>query len=813
MSSRTSKNIELEPDLRLSLDDGGAVHADTALRESEQRFRQIAETINHVFWVLELHPVRFVSYVSPAFEHIWGRRADEFYADPQLWNNCLHPDDRAAVTEAFELWVHDPERRRHVVEYRIVRPDGELRWICDRGKVVRDDAQAVYRVTGVAEDITERKLAAEHARQLQEQFRALAESVPQLVWACGANGASDYLSPQWAAYTGRPVGELLGAGWFEQLHPDDHTRVAEDWLMAAHTQSRFDCEYRIRRADGVYRWFKSRGEPQRDSAGRVLRWFGTCTDIDDARVASDALKEERDRLARIAKVAPAILHSFRVATDGARSFSFGGERIAALYGVPVDGLDVDAAPIVERLHPDDRAAFLAKMDESRREMTPLRAEYRIHNAERGEVWVSLNSQPIAEPDGAIVWQGTLADVTNRKRSQLALAQSEAQFEAVFANLAEGIVVFDPQGDMTHSNPAAAAMHDLVAPMLPASLRGFIERFELRDAAGQLIPVDQWPLSRILRGEALTDVEAHVHNLERGWVKIFNYAGSLVRDADGCARFGIVRLRDITAVKHAEAQVHLLNTQLEQRVQERTAALEVAVKELEAFTYTVSHDLRAPLRALDGFSQALLQDFSVDVPETGQRYLRIIRESAQKMAQLIDDLLAFSRVGRQQPKMRSVDHGMLVRNALQQLAPTHEGRQVELRIGALPHSEGDPAMLNQVWINLLSNALKYSRKTEATVIEVGALGDVDRPVYFQNVDKPVYFVRDNGVGFDMRYAHKLFGVFERLHRADEFEGTGVGLAIVQRIVQRHGGSIRAEAAPGRGATFFFQLGNAVEGPAA
>ena len=167
-----------------------------------------------------------------------------------------------------------------------------------------------------------------------------------------------------------------------------------------------------------------------------------------------------------------------------------------------------------------------------------------------------------------------------------------------------------------------------------------------------------------------------------------------------------------------------------------------------------------------------------------------------MGQLIDDLLAFSRLGRQQPKRRQVDNQLLVRNALQQLAPIQQGRQIEWRIGPLPDSQGDPAMLHQVWINLLSNALKYSRKTATAVIEVGA---VDEP------GGPVYFVRDNGVGFDMRYAHKLFGVFERLHRADEFEGTGVGLAIVQRIVQRHGGSIRAEAAPGRGATFFFQLG--------
>jgi light-regulated signal transduction histidine kinase (bacteriophytochrome) len=322
-------------------------------------------------------------------------------------------------------------------------------------------------------------------------------------------------------------------------------------------------------------------------------------------------------------------------------------------------------------------------------------------------------------------------------------------------------------------------------------------FELRDERGELIPVHDWPLSRILRGETLIEHEAHLRNLVRGWDKVFSYGGSMVRDERGQPRFCIVHFRDITARKRAETEVHALNTELEQRVKDRTVALEAAVKELEAFTYSVSHDLRAPLRALDGFSQAVLQDFSAQVPEAGQRYLKIIRESAQKMAQLIDDLLAFSRIGRLQPRMRAIDNTLLVHDALKQLAPMQEGRNIELRIGALPESHGDTAMLHQVWINLLANALKYSRKTEAAVIEVGALDDPGGPVYF---------VRDNGVGFDMRYAHKLFGVFERLHRSEEFEGTGVGLAIVQRIVKRHGGTVRAEAAPGRGATFFFQLGH-------
>ena len=251
--------------------------------------------------------------------------------------------------------------------------------------------------------------------------------------------------------------------------------------------------------------------------------------------------------------------------------------------------------------------------------------------------------------------------------------------------------------------------------------------------------------------------------------------------------------DIAKRKEAEAEVKKLNTELEQRVAKRTAELESANKELEAFSYSISHDLRAPLRAVDGFSQAVMEDYGDKLPEEGRHYLQTIRNGAQRMGMLIDDLLSFSRLSRQPVNKQEVNVAKLVRDVLEELEPQREGREIDLRIGDLPPYKGDAALLKQVWINLLSNALKYSRDRKPAVIEVGCKTEQG---------ENVYFVRDNGAGFDMQYANKLFGVFQRLHRADEFEGTGVGLAIVQRVIHRHGGRIWADAAPGRGATFYF-----------
>jgi PAS domain S-box-containing protein len=255
--------------------------------------------------------------------------------------------------------------------------------------------------------------------------------------------------------------------------------------------------------------------------------------------------------------------------------------------------------------------------------------------------------------------------------------------------------------------------------------------------------------------------------------------------------------DITARKAVEAEIHGLNAELEQRVGQRTIELEAANKEMEAFSYSVSHDLRAPLRAVDGFSQAVLDDFGAQLPEEARHYLQTIRGGAQRMGALIDDLLTFSRLSRLPLNKRSVNTNSLVREALDELGFPIDGRKIEMRIDDLPPCLGDAALLKQVWLNLLSNALKYSRPRDAVVIEVGCKRVPGK-------EENIYFVRDNGTGFDMRYADKLFGVFQRLHRAEEFEGTGVGLAIVQRIVHRHGGRVWAEAAIGQGAAFYFTL---------
>jgi PAS domain S-box-containing protein len=250
--------------------------------------------------------------------------------------------------------------------------------------------------------------------------------------------------------------------------------------------------------------------------------------------------------------------------------------------------------------------------------------------------------------------------------------------------------------------------------------------------------------------------------------------------------------DISDRKHREEEIRKLNQELEKR----TTDLEASNKELEAFAYSVSHDLRAPLRHMVGFAELLQKNVSSMLDEKSLRYMKTILESAKRMGALIDDLLAFSRIARAETRQRPVSLGELVKEVLPDLQRESEGREIAWNIGALPDTFGDRPMLRLVLVNLIANALKFTRTRPRAEIEIGCLERKNEAV--------VVFVRDNGVGFDMKYAHKLFGVFQRLHQSGTFEGTGIGLATVQRIIHRHGGSVWAEGVVDGGATFFFSL---------
>jgi PAS domain S-box-containing protein len=303
------------------------------------------------------------------------------------------------------------------------------------------------------------------------------------------------------------------------------------------------------------------------------------------------------------------------------------------------------------------------------------------------------------------------------------------------------------------------------------------------------------LADALRSGPRYDVEYRVQRPD-GEVRVVHSFAEVTRDESGRPRRVFGTMQDITERKKSEQEIQRLNQELEQRVAERTAQLETANRELEAFTYSVSHDLRAPLRHIDGFVGLLKKRIGSTLDEQSLRYMATVSAAALRMAALIDDLLSFSRMGRKEITRTHVDLDALIHEVIQDFEPDTQGRTIDWRIAKLPVVTGDRAMLRVVLVNLISNALKFTQPRAQAVIEVGCLPSENGGA--------VVFVRDNGVGFDMQYAGKLFGVFQRLHGADEFEGTGIGLANVQRVISRHGGQAWAEGKLDGGATFYFSL---------
>lgn len=385
------------------------------------------------------------------------------------------------------------------------------------------------------------------------------------------------------------------------------------------------------------------------------------------------------------------------------------------------------------------------------------------------------------------------DINDRKRGADALRESEARYRRL-VELSPDALLMHSEDRIVFVNPAAMR---LLGATCPVELIGLPLETILHPEFEEL------ERERIRR---LNDKETEFNPfLEQ---KILRLDGGAVEvEAASCAsRFHEhpavqVILHDITGRKQAETQLCRWNLELEQRVAERTAQLEAANQELEAFSYSVSHDLRAPLRHIEGFIHILRGNLRENLNDTSQRALDTIAGAAQKMGRLIEELLEFSRMSRAEMRHATADLTLLVEKARLELRPDWEPRQVTWSIGPLPSLRGDPEMLRQVMINLLSNALKYSRTRAETRIEVAS---------YVSGHETVVFVRDNGVGFDPQYAHKLFGVFQRLHSDRDFDGTGIGLAIVRRVIARHGGRTWAEGTLDRGATFYFALPTAQDG---
>jgi PAS domain S-box-containing protein len=368
-----------------------------------------------------------------------------------------------------------------------------------------------------------------------------------------------------------------------------------------------------------------------------------------------------------------------------------------------------------------------------------------------------------------------------------LAASEKRIHQLFEHKMIGMAITSPEKGWVQVN-------DKVCEMLGYS-REELMRMNWADMTWpEDLPADVAQFERMMRGE-IDNYALEKHFVRKdGSIICTHLTAGCVRRADHSVDYVLAFLKDISERKLVEENIKKLNTELKQRAN----ALEDANRELESFSYSVSHDLRTPLRAIDGFSQILLEDYAGKLDDEGKRLLNVVRDNAVRMGQLIDDILKFSRASRLELNFSEIDMARLAREVFDNLRAADADATIKIEIAPIPRIRGDRSMMRQVFVNLLSNAIKFSRGKESSITVGGTIEG----------DEATYFVRDKGVGFDMQYYSKLFGVFQRLHGANEFEGTGIGLAIVKRIITRHGGRVWAEGKSGSGATFYFSLPHVV-----
>ncbi len=380
------------------------------------------------------------------------------------------------------------------------------------------------------------------------------------------------------------------------------------------------------------------------------------------------------------------------------------------------------------------------------------------------------------------------DITERKRAEEEVRKASLYARTLLEASLDPLVTISREGKITDVNEATEKVTGVSRERLIGS--DFSDYFTDPEKARQ-------GYEQVFAEGTVRDYALGIRHASGKSTDVL-YNASVFKNEIGEIEGVFAAARDITERKRAEEEVRRLNDELEQRVIQRTAELEAANKELEAFTYSVSHDLRAPLRHISGFSKILTEEYGSSLAPDAQHHLQRIQEGTRRMGLLVDDLLNLGRIGRHEVRLQITGLNAVANEVIAELKPECAGRQVEWKMDNLPFVECDPALLKQVLQNLLSNALKFTRPRSPAVIEIGQE---------TQAGTPVVFVRDNGVGFNMKYADKLFGVFQRLHRPEDFEGTGVGLATVQRIVQKHGGRIWAEAELDKGATFYFTLGAA------
>ncbi len=626
---------------------------------------------------------------------------------------------------------------------------------------------------------TNRRLAANlmKLKTSEERYRRLVDTANEGIWTINAEGRIDYVNRRMAEMLGYSVEEILDRHIFEFM--DEVSRSL--WQPKQDVIAQNDL--RFRRKDGTNLEAIVSTNPILTEKGKFLGTLATIADVTKRKQAEEALRESQQIFESFMSNSPTTAYI----KDEQGRYIYVNRRIEHLFNRKradwIGKTDFDLFPVeTAKQRRDNDLAVLAA------DKTVEVQETLLHDDGEHD-WMSLKF-PVEHTSGGKLLAGMSLDITSSKRAETALRQSEERYRTLVAALTSVVWTTDAEGAFVTPQPSWSAYTGQSWPEQAGW--GWAEALHPDDREQVN---EAW--TRSLLHRTIYELEARIWHAKSGKYRYYLSRAVPLLNPDGTVREWVGTITYIDDRKQAESEIKQLTETLELRVQERTAQLEAANKELESFSYSVSHDLRAPLRHISGFVDLLQKRVGSTkaLDETSHRYLKTIAETAKKAGILIDDLLAFSRMGRAEIRYSTINTEQLVREVQRDMEMEINGRTIIWQVEKLPEVQGDLSMLRLVLQNLIGNAVKYTQTRPQAEIKIDSTS---------NEHEVVFFICDNGVGFDMRYLHKLFGVFQRLHSVEQFEGTGIGLANVRRIIHRHGGRTWAEGAVEEGATFYFSL---------
>lgn len=739
------------------------------IKTSESRFRALIE---NNYDIISLMDADFkVIYRSPSATRITGWADEELQGVEGTKN--IHPDDRAQVKTVIRELVKNPGKTINAT-FRAKHKAGHYLWF--EGTITNQlQEEHIKAFVFNFRDITAKVEAEQRLAARELHFKALIEHSAEGISLMDEHSNNIYRSPA----AERIIGKLPTHGDTRALtHPDDLEMLKNIHLEVLQNPGKpIDFQARFKHTDGHYIWLE-----------------GTFTNLLHVKDVNAIVTNYRDITLR-KEAEERIIASekqFRTTLDnmleGAQIIGFDWKYIyindSLAKHAKYKREDMIGHTVMEKFPGIEDTAIYQVYKRCFEERVSIHLENEFNFPDGTVGWFELSFQPI--PEGIFILS---IDITDRKNAEAAILRAEANYREIFDKASDGIYIHDiPGGRIIDTNQRAAEISGYSKEEI---LTIWANKFIAGSSENNINPASQL-LQKAATGEPqLFEWLSRKKDGSYTWLEV-NLKKATIAGEERILSF----FREINDRKKAQEEVIKLNEELEQKVLLRTEQLNRTNQELEAFSYSVSHDLRAPLRAIIGFSTILQEDHISKLDDEAKRVTDVIINNTKKMGQLIDDLLTFSRMGRQEIVASKVDNNEIVKEVIDDLDKKDARHQnIKWQLHNLPSVKADLNILKQVWINLISNAVKYSGKVNEPEIEIGAS---------INGKEVVYYVKDNGVGFDEKYKSKLFRVFQRLHTNEEFEGTGIGLAIVEKIISKHGGKVWAEGAVNEGACFYFSL---------